>query len=682
MWPADAGRNVPMDTIATAERTLAIHLVEMSLLDEHRYSPTLGYLHAAVAAAPDVAPRVQVHKHIAPSTATGEAALVAAVLPDDVDAVFLVAFTVYFWNRPQTMAVASRIKAARPNAVIVVGGNDVTNQQAAVFAEAPAVDVLVHGEGELRFVEVVRNVVLGRDPIEGVSGLSAVRAGVVVTTPAAERITELDSIPSPLLEPVYDDADLAGTRMIIYETNRGCPYSCAFCFWGGATNAKVRQFSLERVAAELDRIVRTAAPNAHLFVADANFGILGRDLDIVRIFVDLCAKYDKRITFMTNWAKNSNSKVVEIAEILHTRGMLPAVTLSAQSFDTRTLELAHRGNIKSDRYDTLLTEFRDRGIPTYTDLIWGLPGETLSSHLSGVERVLQAGGCPVVWPLLLLNNTEYASDTFGAQHPLIVERRPGDVSNPDLVADVVLGHPDLSQAEWRRGNLHAAATGVFAKAGMRCTLRYLSHVGGVRIVDLVDAVIDLIEAGEVPCPGLREVQQNYADALADPARFDEQLLVSILGPHVLHEEMYYQAMLRLVLRDAGTHREVLEWLTKALVRRFELAGRPGLELLSGVRTLDLAAGAIWRSALVGKRLSGMFAVHPRALAVLVDSGDVPDWGFDPHADAVQGRFASPRERATLWLSMLDLKLVHGYSRLLWEGDVKLLHGGARKDAAS
>ncbi|WP_345633584.1 hypothetical protein, partial [Rugosimonospora acidiphila] len=103
---------------------LSIHLVELTLLDEHRYSPTLGYLHAALVAAPDVAPRVSVHKHISPATANGQASLLETVLPDDPDATFVVAFTVYFWNRPQTMAVAARIKAARPHAVIVVGGND------------------------------------------------------------------------------------------------------------------------------------------------------------------------------------------------------------------------------------------------------------------------------------------------------------------------------------------------------------------------------------------------------------------------------------------------------------------------------------------------------------------------------------------------------------------------------
>jgi hypothetical protein len=77
---------------------LSIHLIELTLLDQHRYSPTLRYLHAALAAAPDVAPGVDVHNHIAPATETGQASLVESVLPDDPDATFVVALTVYFWN--------------------------------------------------------------------------------------------------------------------------------------------------------------------------------------------------------------------------------------------------------------------------------------------------------------------------------------------------------------------------------------------------------------------------------------------------------------------------------------------------------------------------------------------------------------------------------------------------------
>ncbi|MDO9398589.1 MAG: hypothetical protein Q7T71_18755, partial [Herbiconiux sp.] len=193
--------------------------------------------------------------------------------------------------------------------------------------------------------------------------------------------------------------------------------------------------------------------------------------------------------------------------------------------------------------------------------------------------------------------------------------------------------------------------------------------------------------GDVPCPRLTAVQHNHAEALDDPAVFDEELLLSILH-EATYEELYYQAMLRLVLQDATRHREILEWISSVLIERFGLAGRPGLELLSGVRTLDLAAGSIWRSSLVGKTVSGFFAVHPRALTVLVEGGDVPNWGFDREATVVHGRFVSPRAWALnaqsrrMWLSTLDLMLTQGFGRLLWEGEVKLLSGASRKEGVA
>jgi len=88
---------------------------------------------------------------------------------------------------------------------------------------------------------------------------------------------------------------------------------------------------------------------------------------------------------------------------------------------------------------------------------------------------------------------------------------------------------------------------------------------------------------------------------------------------------------------------------------------------------------------VGKTVSGFFAIHPRALAVLVESGDVPDWGFDPDVTVVHGRFTSPRDWARnargrrMWLSTLDLMLTQGFGRLLWEGKVTLLSGAAEKE---
>ena len=73
--------------------------------------------------------------------------------------------------------------------------------------------------------------------------------------------------------------------MAILETNRGCPYGCTFCDWGSATQSRIRKFDLDRVFAELEWC---ATHKVHqVFLADANFGIFERDVEIAEKVAEL-----------------------------------------------------------------------------------------------------------------------------------------------------------------------------------------------------------------------------------------------------------------------------------------------------------------------------------------------------------------------------------------------------------
>ena len=412
------------------------------MLFENRYSATLGYLQAAAQAEPDLAAALTFHRHIGPHSPAVFERECKAILAT-MDNPLVAAFTIFFWNRASSLELARRIKDRWPACQIVIGGNDVTNQQDAVFAEAPWVDVLVHGEGELRFRELLRRFLRtgpeARPDVHDIAGISyRCESGETVTTPAGDPNAHHAEVPSPILSPVFSDADIAATRVVIFETNRGCPYSCAFCYWGGATNSKVRQFPLERIAAELDRVIRLAQPGTQLFIADANFGIVARDADIARLIIETCRRYGKRITVLTNWAKNTTDRVVEIAHQLHVAGLCGAITLSAQSFDPEVLQIANRSNIRVKTYRKMQERFRELDVPTYTDLIWGLPGETPASFRAGVEEVLIAGGCPKIYPLLLLNNTEYTKDRFKSDYLLEARRLPCQPGMEERDAHVVV----------------------------------------------------------------------------------------------------------------------------------------------------------------------------------------------------------------------------------------------------
>ena len=84
-----------------------------------------------------------------------------------------------------------------------------------------------------------------------------------------------------MLDPFLADVRLAP----IIETNRGCPYSCAYCCWGQATQSKINQFPLDTVIAEIKHAAHaTNNPTGFFYVADGNFGIFERDQEIAQAF--------------------------------------------------------------------------------------------------------------------------------------------------------------------------------------------------------------------------------------------------------------------------------------------------------------------------------------------------------------------------------------------------------------
>ena len=87
------------------------------------------------------------------------------------------------------------------------------------------------------------------------------------------------------------------------------------------------------------------------------------------------------------WAKNSSEKIIPIAKQLQDGGILGAVTLAVQSLDPDTLKIVKRANIKFDTFSELASTFRKNGIPTYTELIMGMPGETLQSFKDGLDSI-------------------------------------------------------------------------------------------------------------------------------------------------------------------------------------------------------------------------------------------------------------------------------------------------------
>ena len=64
-------------------------------------------------------------------------------------------FSLYVWNERLTLEVARRLKAEKPNILIIFGGPQVPDRSEAFLRAHPFVDVACHGEGEQTFLKLI-----------------------------------------------------------------------------------------------------------------------------------------------------------------------------------------------------------------------------------------------------------------------------------------------------------------------------------------------------------------------------------------------------------------------------------------------------------------------------------------------------------------------------------------------
>ena len=307
--------------------------------------------------------------------------IIDSVLENDV-----ICFSTYVWNRNYNFSLAKRIKSLKPEITLIFGGPEIEIDNKNLFNDYPFMDIVVKYEGEITFKELLLNL----DNPENVKGLLLPNKD----TGAAERIQDLDELASPYLTGVFDSLindypDIEWNATL--ETNRGCPFACTFCDWGSLTYSKVKKLNLDRVYAELEWIGKNKC--GFVTVTDANFGIfLERDNLIADKLLQVQEKYDYPYTFSVTWAKNQKDGVIDIVRKLTASSKFnQGLTVSVQSMDLSVLENIKRRNLDQHKIEEIFEVCEERNIPTYTEVILGLPGETLDSWKNNFWKLFKAG---------------------------------------------------------------------------------------------------------------------------------------------------------------------------------------------------------------------------------------------------------------------------------------------------
>lgn len=364
--------------------------------------------------------------------------VMSAVFADAVPDVL--AISVFGWNFREALLLAETFKQLNPGGLAVFGGTHVANQADRVFRLCPEIDVICNDEGELAFPELLRAWLAGQFPEPGgqeIDGISFRPGdGTTITTKKRDRVQDLGSIVSPILSGSIPMTDAAGRfryDVALMETNRGCPYHCAFCYWGGAIGQKVRRFPHERLLAELEIFAHYQVNSVVL--CDANFGMQPQDEEFLEGVIKLRERTGFPRAVEASWAKNKSSTFYRIVRKMKAAGLHSSFTIALQTLNDTALHEMNRRNMRLNDWQDLVDWLTAEGLECYAELIWGAPGESVESFLRGYDELAERIPRIAAYPLMLLPNTDYQAKRH--EFGLITTRGQDDDFEYVLASDTI-----------------------------------------------------------------------------------------------------------------------------------------------------------------------------------------------------------------------------------------------------
>jgi len=162
--------------------------------------------------------------------------------------------------------IAKIVKEINPNCIVVFGGRHPTFVPDDTF-KAKEVDIIVRGEGELTFRELIIN-----GTPENIKGISYRSNGKIIHNPD-RPLMDYANIRFPARHFINNNKySMFTVRLETVESSRGCPYSCKFCTTPIINNGRWRPRPVEKIITELKMISQNRRIS-DIFFVDDNFAV-------------------------------------------------------------------------------------------------------------------------------------------------------------------------------------------------------------------------------------------------------------------------------------------------------------------------------------------------------------------------------------------------------------------------
>lgn len=305
-----------------------------------------------------------------------------------------VCFSVYVWNRALSESIAALLKQQCPEVVTIAGGPEVTANP----FNFEHFDYMVAGQGELAVPALIASLSVPAASVAAssvpaaeaaapaavpISGVYSRRdASLFAALPSAEQTKRLCSItraPAPLPEhlvsPYLDGTlDPAVYEGALWELARGCPFQCSYCYESKGEK-KIAYFPQERLSAELALFASKKIPQ--VFVLDPTYNADKRRAlsmlnEIAYTAPNMFFYFEARAEFIDRELARAFTKIP------------CSLQIGLQSSSEEVLANVHR-TMNKKQFIKNIGILNEEGVNFGFDLIYGLPGDTLSGFRASID---------------------------------------------------------------------------------------------------------------------------------------------------------------------------------------------------------------------------------------------------------------------------------------------------------
>ncbi|RLG08412.1 MAG: B12-binding domain-containing radical SAM protein [Thaumarchaeota archaeon] len=265
--------------------------------------------------------------------------------------------------------VAAVAKEVNPNAMVVIGGPHATFMASEILQECKNIDVVVRGEGELTFRELLMKLMKNDWDFRDVLGITYRVNDKARENPPRPLIQNLDYVPLPAYDLLPMDRYRIGKlKFGAIITSRGCPYTCVFCSSSLQFGKKWRGHSVDRVLEEL-RILRYEYGRQEIEFLDDTFTLNKKR---VLAIAEKIIEEGLDITWSASSRVNTFSR--EVGSAMNRAGA-HTIYFGIESGSERTLEFIDKRITKEQAMDAAKAA-KESGLRALGSFIIGFPYET------------------------------------------------------------------------------------------------------------------------------------------------------------------------------------------------------------------------------------------------------------------------------------------------------------------